>query len=116
LNFSFNVPLPFTTKVSYLLENKGDMFANLRNDLPTDTRYFDELSSSLLIAVMGNLSIKPEVDFYVYRARVTGYEIHTWQSMLSLNYSFDWRSGMPFGRTLLYANPAPKTSTPAGGR
>jgi hypothetical protein len=115
LNFSFNVPLPFTTKVSYLLENKGDIFANARNDIPTDTRYFDELSSSLLISALGNLSIKPEVDFYIYQARVTGYEIHTWQTMVSLSYSFAWRSGLPV-RALLYANPAPKTTTPAGGK
>jgi hypothetical protein len=89
LNFSFNIPLPATTKVSYLLENKGDLFANLRNDLPTDARYFDELSNSLLIAAFGNLSVKPEVDFYTYKARITGYEIHTWQTMVSLSYSFD---------------------------
>jgi hypothetical protein len=115
LNFSFNIPLPVTTKVSYLLENKGDLFANLRNDLPTDTRYFDELSNSLLIAAFGNFSVKPEVDFYTYKARVTGYEIHTWQTMVSLSYSFDWRRGLS-PRALLYANPAPKTSTPAGGK
>jgi hypothetical protein len=62
----------FVTSVSYLLDNKGDLFANLRNDLATDTRYFDELSNSLLIAAFGSLSVKPKVDFYTYKARVPG--------------------------------------------
>lgn len=115
VNFSFNVPTPFSNKVSFLLENRGDLFANRRNDLSTDTRFFEELSGSLLIAAFGNLSVKPEVDFYLYESRVTGDQIHIWQSMISLNYSFDWHSGLS-ARSLLYPSPPPKTSTPAGGR
>ena len=116
LNFSLNVPLPFSTKTSYLLENKGDIFANGRNDLPTDIHYFDQVSNSLLIAARGNLSIKPEFDIFAYEGKVNAYKIHTFRALLNLSYSFDWHSGLPLGRTMLYANPAPKTSTPAGGR
>jgi hypothetical protein len=105
----------FVTSVSYLLDNTGDLFANLRNDLATDTRYFDELSNSLLIAAFGNLFRQAEGGLLHLQSSCTGYEIHTWQSMVSLSYSFHWRRGLS-PRALLYANPAPKTSTPAGGR
>ncbi len=116
VNFSLNVPLPFTTKIAYLLENKGDLFANGRNDLATDIHYFDQLSNSLLIAARGNLSIKPEFDLFLYDGKVNGYKIHTYQAMINLSYAFDWHSGLPLFKTMLYANPPPRTSLPAGGR
>jgi hypothetical protein len=116
VNFSLNVPLPFTTKMSYLVENKGDLFANGRNNLATDIHYFDQFSNSLIIAARGNLSIKPEFDLFLYDAKVTGYKMHTYQTMLNLSYAFDWHSGLPVGKTMLYTNPAPKTSTGSGGR
>jgi hypothetical protein len=116
VNFSLNIPLPFSSKISYLLENKGDLFANGRNDLATDVHYFDQLSNALLIAARGNLSIKPEFDIFVYDGKVNGYKIHTYQAMLNLSYAFDWHSGLPLGKAMLYANPAPKTSMPPDGR
>lgn len=116
VNFSLNVPLPFSTKISYLVENKGDLFANGHNNLATDIHYFDQLSNSLVIAARGNLSIKPEFDLFVYDGKVNGYKIHTYQAMLNMSYAFDWHSGLPVGKTMLYANPAPKTSTGSGGR
>ena len=115
-NFSLNVPLPFSTKLSYLLENKGDLFANGHNDLATDIHYLDQLSNSLIIAARGNLSIKPEVDIFFYDGKVNGYKIHTYQAAINLSYAFDWHSGLPLWRTMLYANPAPKTAMPASGR
>jgi hypothetical protein len=116
VNFSLNVPLPFSTKLSYLLENKGDLFVNGRNDLATDFHYFDQLSNSLLIAVRGNLAIKPELDIFAYSGKVNGYKIVTYQALLNLSYAFDWHSGLPLGQTMIYANPAPKTQSPPGGR
>ena len=116
VNFSLNIPLPFTDKISYLLENKGDLFANGRHDLATDTHYFDELSSSLLIAARGNLAIKPEFDVFVYDGKVNGYKIHTYQASLNLSYSFDWHSGLPLWKTMLYANPPTQDNSPTGGR
>ncbi len=116
VNFSLNVPLPFTKKIAYLLENKGDLFANARNDLATDSHYFDQLSNSLIIAARGNLSIKPEFDIFLYDGKVNGYKIHTFQAMVNLSYAFDWHSGLSLWRTMLYANPAPTTRMPPGGR
>jgi hypothetical protein len=116
VNFSINVPLPFSTKLSYLLENKGDLFANGHNDIATDVHYFDQLSNSLLIAARGNLSIKPEVDIFAYSGKVNGFKMITYQAMLNLSYAFDWHSGLPLLRTMVYANPGPKTSAPPGGR
>ena len=116
LNFSFTVPLPVSAKISWLVENKGDLFANMANDNPTDERYFDQLSNSLVIAAIGNLSVKPEFDLFAFKARSTGYTIVTRQLTLNLSYAFDWHSGLPWWRTLKYANPAPTTSTPSGGK
>jgi hypothetical protein len=116
VNFSVNVPLPFSTKLSYLLENKGNLFANGHNDVATDIHYFDQLSNSLLIAARGNLSIKPEFDIFAYSSKVNGYRMVTYQALVNLSYAFDWHSGLPLLRTMLYANPAPKTSSPPGGK
>jgi hypothetical protein len=35
---------------------------------------------------------------------------------VNLSYAFDWHSGLPLLKTMLYANPPPATSLPAGGR
>jgi hypothetical protein len=99
-----------------LLENKGDLFANGHSDIATDTHYFDQLSNSLLIAARGNLAIKPEVDIFAYSSKVNGYKMVTYQALLNLSYAFDWHSGLPLLRTMVYANPAPKASAPPGGR
>jgi hypothetical protein len=116
VNFSVNIPLPFSNRISYLLENKGDLFANGHSDIATDTHYFDQLSNSLLIAARGNLAIKPEVDIFAYSSKVNGYKMVTYQALLNLSYAFDWHSGLPLLRTMVYANPAPKASAPPGGR
>ena len=120
LNFSLNIPLPwqkpFSKPVAFLIENKGDLFFNRAHDLNTDTRYFDKWANSLVIPVLGNFSLKPEVDVFFFENKIGGVSYHSVQTMVTFGYQFAWHQGLPWWKTLQYANPSPTTSSPTGGR
>jgi len=124
LNFSYNVPLPIpkvtdwtgAKPVALLLENTGRFWLNNRGDLATQTRLFDKLAASLVVPVVGNLSLKPEVDVIYYQNKVKEYPFHSFNIMGTLSYTFARRSGQPWSRVWRYASPAPSTSVPASGR
>jgi hypothetical protein len=132
VNFSLNTPLPFGSKyadwaggkpISLLIENVGKWLFDYRNDLSTQTKYYDKLAWSLVIPLIGNLAFKPEVDFVYFRNKSqelpnqqTSFSFHSTTYIGTLSYTFSWRQGQPFCRLWRYASPAPSSSTPASGR
>ena len=132
VNFSLNTPLPFGSKyadwaggkpISLLIENVGKWLFDYRNDLSTQTKYYDKLAWSLVIPLIGNLAFKPEVDFVYFRNKSqelpnqqTSFSFHSTTYIGTLSYTFSWKQGQPFCRLWRYASPAPSSSTPASGR
>lgn len=124
LNFSLNIPLPVGDNwsklagkgISLLEENTGQYFFHNHAALAAETQYSDTLASSLVIPVLGNLSLKPEIDLIFYRAQVANIPFHSVQYMMNLSYTFAWRQGQPIGRALRYASPAPSSAIPSSGR
>lgn len=143
VNFSFNVPIPFGNRyadwaggkgLAFLAENSGRMLFNHNHDLAAQTRYYDKLALSVIIPVIGNLSLKPEVDFTYYRnkastvdlpaqysstapsaASQTSFPFHSVSYLVTFSYTFDWRMGQSW-RSLRYASPPPTSSVPTSGR
>ena len=125
LNFSFNVPLPFGNRfadwaggkgIAFLAENNGRFLFNRAQDLPAQTSYYDKLSLSFVIPVVGNFSLKPETDFVYYRDKVAGLPFHSIDYLMTFSYTFDWRQGQPWGRALRFASPPPTVTVPTSGR
>jgi hypothetical protein len=124
LNFSLNFPLPVGDKyamwaggrgIAVLSENTGQLFFARSGDLASQTRYFDKLSNSVVIPVVGNFSLKPEIDLIFYRNKVFETPFRAVQYLMNFSYTFSWRQGQSW-RALRYPTPAPTTSVPAGGR
>jgi hypothetical protein len=102
LNLSLNVPLPFRSGLTYTMENRGDIFFNRggNRDLPVDTRLLDRWSHSLSIPLAGNLSIVPRLEYLYFQNKVNRSSVSAWQQMITLEYRFRWRSGIPLGTAL----------------
>jgi len=131
LNFSVNVPLPIGHKypdwaggkpIALLLENTGKWLFDYATDLPTQTKYYDKLAMSMVIPVVGNLSLKPEIDALYYQnknspmLKTFGSSFHGFNYQATLSYSFSWRQGLPLSRMWRYSWPTPTSSVPASGR
>jgi hypothetical protein len=123
-NFSLNIPLPIGKypdwaggkPIAWLMENNGRWFVNNKGDLATQTKYYDKLAFSLVVPVVGNLTLKPEVDFVFYRNKVAEIPFRSTTYQGTLSYTFSWRQGQPLTRVWRYASPAPTASMPTSGR
>jgi hypothetical protein len=132
LNFSLSTPLPVGKRypdwaagkpISLLIENNGKWLFDYKNDLATQTKYYDKLAWSIVIPVIGNLSFKPEVDLIYFRnksqelpGQQTSFSFHSTTYMGTLSYTFLWRQGQPFNRIFRFASPPPTASVPTSGR
>jgi hypothetical protein len=102
LNFRLQAPLPLGTGRSVVVENRGDFYFARRNDGPIDTRYFDSLGGYLLVPLVGNLSLVPKIEFWFYRNKVASYGFTSRQVSMGFQYRFDWRPGLPWGKSLKF--------------
>ena len=69
-----------------------------------------------MVPVVGNLTLKPEVDFVFYRNKVAEIPFRGTTYLGTLSYTFSWRQGQPLTRVWRYASPAPTASVPNSGR
>jgi hypothetical protein len=89
------------------LENRGEWFRNARHDVSLDTKYSDQLTASLVVPVVGNLSLVPKVDIFFYQNKVDLNFFRSVQTSVGLQYRFDWHAGLSFRKALRYPNPPP---------
>ncbi len=103
LNFKLKVPLG---TMSWVIENRGDYYWKREGqDRRTDTSYFNVLGNSLELPVAGNFKLVPKVEWFAYRNKVVSHTFRAFQTTLSLQYRFDWRTGLEWRRVLRYPNP-----------
>ncbi len=109
LNFRIRLPLPVGVGPAYVMENRGDLFFNRNRaiDLAVDTRYLDLWTHSLVVPLLGNLSLVPKLEFFFYRNKRDGNSLRAMQTSLGLQYRFEWRRGLAWNKALRYPNPPP---------
>lgn len=105
LNFKMNMPLPGHDKLTYVMENKGQLFFNRGNDVSVETRLYEDWTHSLVVPLFGNFSFVPKVEIFAFQNKVDGHFFWTYQPTLSLQYSLDWHTGLGWKRALQYQNP-----------
>jgi hypothetical protein len=112
LNFRLDMPLPLKSNPEYLVENRGDYFFRRSSDVAVDTRFLDDLSTSLLFPIMGKVSIGPaaELIFFETKGPVLGNYYFSYSTSLAVSYSFDWRPGLRKKKVAIFGNsdPAPQ--------
>ncbi len=111
LNFRLNVPLPFNKDFTYTMENRGDFFFNHRGNVSVDTRYLDDWTNSLKIPLVGNFSLVPKVEMFLYENKVDEHFFKALQPSIALQYAFDWHRGLPRWKSMLYKKPASNSAT-----
>jgi hypothetical protein len=105
LNFKMNMPLPGNDKLTYVMENKGQLFFNRGNDVSVETRLVEDWTHSLIVPLFGNLSFVPKVELIAFQNKVDHNFFWTYQPSLTLQYSLDWHNGLSWRRALQYQNP-----------
>jgi hypothetical protein len=103
------VPLP--AKLTYAVRNQGKYFFDNPKDNSTDTLYVDRLTNSVSIPVVGNLALKPEFDLFLFENKVDLHHYWEYQTLISLDFTFDWYRGNGWFNALKY-----KSSKSAGSR
>jgi hypothetical protein len=107
LNARFDVPLPGRSTGEYIMENRGDFFFKRVSDTSVDVRLLDNWKHSLQFPVFSKVSIGPSVEFVFFRTKVTGNYYFSYSTSVSLNYSFDWHSGLSWPKALGFGNSLP---------
>ncbi len=109
LNFNIKFPLWSRRDANgadqswyFTVTNKGDLYFNSRNDTSVQTRYLDKFTPSFNIPIYGKLTLTPKVDFIFYEDKVAHRHFASATPALSLSYSFNFREGMNFWRSLGY--------------
>jgi hypothetical protein len=107
LKFHWEVPLPVASKLSYVMDNQGDLFFNHRVFLPggdnsTDTRYRDIWTHSLPIPIFPNLTLEPKLEMFFFENKGDGHKFWNLQNSISINYSFTRSSGNKWKDVLRY--------------
>jgi hypothetical protein len=104
--FNARIHVPILIKrFDYVIENSGTLYFNRAGDSPADTRYLEVMTHSLSIPVVGNLSIVPRFELFLFQNKVAGWHIHGYQTSVTAQYRFDWRTGLHWGQALRYPNP-----------
>jgi hypothetical protein len=103
LDFRFDLPIPFFSKVEYVNENRGDFFFGARGDAVVDTRFYDDWRQSLKIPINHKLSIAPTIELILFQNKIAGNFYRDYSTFVALNYSLDWHwklvEGSPIIRT-----------------
>jgi hypothetical protein len=109
LNARVHVPILFK-RLDYVIENSGSLYINRAGDSSADTRYLEVMTHSVAIPVIGNLSIVPKVEFFLFQNKVAGWHIHGYQTAITAQYRFDWHTGLHWGQAFRYPSP-PQNNT-----
>jgi hypothetical protein len=96
------VPLP--AKLTYTVRNQAEYFLGNPKDNSTDTLYVDRLTNSVSIPVFGNLALKPEFDLFLFENKVDLNHYWEYQTLISLDFTFDWYRGNGWFNALKYKN------------
>jgi len=100
MNARIDLPMPWE-QLTFFVENRGSLYLRRHIDRATDTRYLDVFTPTLRLPVWGNLSVSPRVDIFLFETK-PGWNIHGYQTTVTLDYSFDWHTGVGWKRALLY--------------
>lgn len=108
INARVHIPVLYK-RFDYVIENSGSLYINRAGDSSADTRYLEVMTHSVAIPVFGNLSIVPKVELFFFQNKVAGWHIHGYQTSITAQYRFDWRTGLRWGQAFRYPSPPQNT-------
>jgi hypothetical protein len=109
LNFHASVPLPvrlFRNNDWLIIDNRANYYMRHEGDVSLETRYFVDWSVSLVVPLIGNLSVSPKIEWFWFQNKVDQHEFTGYQATFNFTYWFQWHRGLG-ARALLYPYPQP---------
>lgn len=111
----FDLPVPFVPKAEFIAESTGEWFVRRSTDTAVDTRFYVDQKLSLAVPLYGKLNIAPTVELIQFQtkpgapgdAQIAHNYYHSYNTYVSLNYSFDWHTGLSWAKVAGFANPTP---------
>lgn len=116
-DFHIAVPL-FPSKLQLTVDSYGELFDRRQQDTSFNTRFYEDLTTSLKIPLWGNLTFAPQVEVFFFQNKVIpGQSLLTNHytfvtSSLKLEYQFAWRRGVGIKRALRYPGGASTAASP----
>jgi hypothetical protein len=97
--FNFKIVTPVYAKtVQFSIENYSEVFLRHSQDTSADTRFYQDTVMSLPVKIWQNFSISPQVEIFNYQNKVLPQHFLSLASKLTLDYNFDWHSGLKASR------------------
>jgi hypothetical protein len=106
-----------TKKISFTSKsNEWDWYRHYATDTSAQPRFRLWVVNSVSVPVIGNLSLKPAFEFFVYRTQPdasngVSQTLTSWRPSMTLEYSFDWKPKfITLGDSLKFNNASSKTA------
>ena len=101
LNFKVSAPV-YGKTVQFSIENYSEVFLQHTKDTSADTRFYQDTVVALPVKIWQNLSISPQVEIFNYQNKVLPQHFLSLASKLTLDYNFDWHSGIKAKRAATF--------------
>ncbi len=101
--WNWHLTVPFTSTVSWMIDEDGNYFFNTRGDSPTDTHFRSDLKSSVNFLVWPSLSFAPTCEYFLYENKVRGIWFWEGQASIQMNLRFDFWNKRSWTRKVKYA-------------
>jgi hypothetical protein len=88
--WNWHIIVPFSSSISWQIDENGDYFFNNRDDNPTDTRFLSDSETALNFKVWPSLSFAPTYEIFVYSNKVQSTWFWQGQASLKMKVRFDF--------------------------
>jgi hypothetical protein len=105
--WKWHLVVPFSNKVSWTVDEDGDLFFNQHDDSQTDTRFRSDTKTGVNFKVFPSLSFAPTYEFFYYSNKVRGDWYWQGQASIQMKFQFDFWNGHHWSDELKYKIPAP---------
>jgi hypothetical protein len=100
--WKWHVVVPFSSKISWTVDEDGDFFFNQHGDSQTDTRFRSDSITSFNFKVFPSLSFAPTYEFFYYANKVNTSWFWQGQASIQMKVRFDVWNRRHLGDELKY--------------
>ncbi len=94
---------PLIWKFAFRTQDSFQYFGPSHLDNPIDTLYRNDVTETLNLKLLPNLSIGPSLERFDYENKINHVHLRTWSPSIKLTYSFDWLKAANWKKSLRYS-------------
>ncbi|MBZ5694561.1 MAG: 5'-nucleotidase C-terminal domain-containing protein [Acidobacteriia bacterium] len=101
--WNWHTVVPFSSTVSWQIDEDGNYFFNNRDDKPIDTRFRSDSETALNFKVWPSLSFGPTYEIFLYSNKVQGIWFWQGQASMKMNVRFDFWNHREWTKEMRYS-------------